>query len=128
MIRGRSEGRPLERWRQGPLRPDHPPQRPDDSLRQEQHDEHEGAADKDLPVLELLRRKSRIHRNTDEPTKGPSRLPVPPKSVMISTVPDVPQWMFSMGTNSSTIVISPPASPEKKPESRKATSRTRCVS
>ncbi len=53
---------------------------------------------------------------------------MPPKSVMISTEPDMVQWMFSIGTNSSTTVRSAPASPEKKPEIAKAASRTRRVS
>jgi hypothetical protein len=76
----------------------------------------------------FLERKSRIHTNTAEPTKGPSRVPVPPKRVMMSTVPDIDQWMFSMGTNSKAMVKSPPARPEKSPESAKATSFTRRVS
>jgi hypothetical protein len=75
-----------------------------------------------------LLRKSRIQMKTPAPTKGPSKVPVPPKSVMISTEPDIDQWMFSIGTNSSTTVSSAPASPEKKPEIRNATSFTRRVS
>ena len=75
-----------------------------------------------------LLRKSRIQMNTPAPTKGPSSVPVPPKSVMISTVPDIGQWMFSMGTNSSTTVRSAPARPEKRPEIAKAHSFTRRVS
>ena len=75
-----------------------------------------------------LLRKSRIQMKTPAPTKGPSSVPVPPKSVMISTEPDMVQWMFSIGTNSSTTVSSAPASPEKKPEIAKAASRTRRVS
>ena len=65
---------------------------------------------------------------TPAPTKGPSRVPVPPNSVMIRTEPDICQWMFSIGTNSSTTVSSAPASPEKKPEIAKAASLTRRVS
>jgi hypothetical protein len=76
----------------------------------------------------FLERKSRIHTNTAEPTKGPSTVPVPPKRVMMSTVPDIVQWMFSMGTNSRVMVRSAPASPEKRPDRAKATSFTRRVS
>ena len=75
-----------------------------------------------------LLRKSRIQMKTPAPTNGPSSVPVPPNSVMIRTVPDICQWMFSIGTNSSTTVSSAPASPEKKPEIAKATSLTRRVS
>ena len=72
--------------------------------------------------------KSRSQMKTPAPTKGPSRVPVPPKRVMMRTVPDICQWMFSMGANSSTTVSSPPARPEKKPEMAKAASFTRRVS
>ena len=65
---------------------------------------------------------------TPAPTKGPSSVPVPPNKAMISTVPDIGQWMFSIGTNSSTTVSSAPASPEKKPEIANAASLTRRVS
>jgi len=47
---------------------------------------------------------------------------------VVSTAPDIGQWMFSIGTNSSTMVRRPPARPAKKPEIAKATSRTRLVS
>ena len=72
--------------------------------------------------------KSRIQMNTPAPRNGPSSVPVPPNSVMIRTVPDICQWMFSIGTNSSTTVSSAPASPEKRPEMTNATSFTRRVS
>jgi hypothetical protein len=47
---------------------------------------------------------------------------------MISTEPDIAQWMFSIGTNSRTTVSSAPARPEKNQEIRNATSFTRRVS
>src|SRR2546425_5958035 len=39
-------------------------------------------------------------RNVAAPTKGPKNVPAPPRSVMMTTWPDVDQWSDSIGTRS----------------------------
>jgi hypothetical protein len=74
-----------------------------------------------------LRRSSRT-RNVAAPTNGPKKVPEPPRSVIMTTCPEVVQYSDSTGTTVSRSASSDPASPAKPAEKTNERCLTRLTS
>jgi hypothetical protein len=73
-------------------------------------------------------RRSSSTRNVAAPTKGPKKVPAPPRSVIMTTCPEVVQYNDSTGTTVSRRASRAPASPAKPAENTKDRCFTRLTS
>src|SRR6266478_4253929 len=90
-------------------------------------------AEKIVPITRGQDSRTRLSRssstrNVAAPTNGPKKVPAPPRSVIMTTWPEVVQYSDSTGTTVSRSASSDPASPAKQAENTKDRCLTRSTS
>src|SRR5437879_8556015 len=83
---------------------------------EEQDERGEDRADHQGPGLEDEAQSLLQHQERGGATNGPKKVPAPPRSVIMTTWPEVVQYSDSTGTTVSRSASSDPASPAKQAE------------